>query len=120
MSLHRHRHPLCEVDASAHLKPLISVELPDGYVIISGFLLSHEIATRNRHHPGDVMPPNEGAASGDEVYVELLTGERLLKVAQKMRDGWLLKSYNQAYEPRFMEHDRHRHHACVWSRRRRK
>ena len=87
MSLHRHRHPLCEVDASAHLKPLISVELPDGYVIISGFLLSHEIATRNRHHPGDVMPPNEGVASGDEVYVELLTDEQLLKVAQKMRDG---------------------------------
>ena len=53
--------------------------------------------------------------------MELLTGERLLKVAQKMRDGWLLKSYNQAYEPRLVEQtDIGTRRAIVWSRRRRK
>lgn len=55
-----------------------------------------------RLRPGDVaiVSPNTPVRDGDEVYAQLLSGERLLKVAHKMSGGWLLESYNRAYEPR--------------------
>lgn len=55
-----------------------------------------------RLKPGDIaiVSPNTPVRDGDEVYAQLLSGERLLKVAHKMTAGWLLESYNRAYEPR--------------------
>lgn len=55
-----------------------------------------------RLQPGDVaiISPNTPAQDGDEVYAQLLSGERLLKVAHKITGGWLLESYNRAYPPR--------------------
>lgn len=55
-----------------------------------------------RFKPGDVLvvSPNIAAADGDEVYVQLLSGERLIKVARKVVGGWWLESYNPAHETR--------------------
>jgi len=49
-----------------------------------------------------IVSPRVAVADGDEVYVELLTGERLIKIARRMRDGWLLESANPIYPPRFV------------------
>lgn len=72
------------------------------------------------YKPGDlvVVSPSTRVADGDEVYVQLLTGERLIKVVRRMNDGYLLESYNQAYEPRFVPRDAiGAMHPIVWSKR---
>lgn len=58
-----------------------------------------------RLKPGDIaiVSPNTPAADGDEVYAQLLSGERLLKVAHRIPGGWMLESYNRAYEPRMVK-----------------
>jgi phage repressor protein C with HTH and peptisase S24 domain len=52
-----------------------------------------------------IVSPNRRVKSGDRVYVELHTGERLIKVARKERAGWILESLNPAYPPRFIQDD---------------
>lgn len=49
-----------------------------------------------------IVSPNIPVNDGDEVYVQLLSGERLVKVARRVAGGWLLESSNPAYEPRFV------------------
>lgn len=58
-----------------------------------------------RFKPGDVVvvSPNIPIADGDEAYVELLSGERLIKVVRKLPGGWLLESYNPAHESRHVK-----------------
>ena len=55
-----------------------------------------------RLQPGDIaiVSPKTAVQDGDEVYAQLLSGERLLKVAHKITGGWMLESYNRAYQPR--------------------
>jgi phage repressor protein C with HTH and peptisase S24 domain len=50
-----------------------------------------------------IVSPNVPVNDGDEVYVQLLSGERLIKIARRVSDGWLLESTNPAYEPRFVQ-----------------
>lgn len=72
------------------------------------------------YKPGDlvVVSPNTRVADGDEVYVQLLTGERLIKVVRRMGEGYLLESYNQSYEPRFVLRAAvGSMHPIVWSKR---
>ena len=72
------------------------------------------------YKPGDlvVVSPRTPVTDGDEVYVQLLSGERLIKVAHRMNDGFLLESYNQAYPPRFVERTNiGAMHPIVWSKR---
>lgn len=67
-----------------------------------------------------VVSPNVPVKSGDEVYVQLLNGERLLKVARKVPGGWMLESLNPAYEPRFVKRSEiGAMHPVLWARRKR-
>lgn len=58
-----------------------------------------------RYKPGEclVVSPNLAVQDGDEVYVALLSGERLLKVARRADGGWILESENRAYPARFVK-----------------
>lgn len=58
-----------------------------------------------RYKPGDVVlvSPDTPIEDGDEVYVALLSGERLLKTARRAAAGWILESENRAYPARFVK-----------------
>lgn len=65
-----------------------------------------------------VVSPNTPVADGDEVYAQLLTGERLIKIAYRATDGWILESANPAYPARFVPTSNiGAIHPIVWSRR---
>jgi len=67
-----------------------------------------------------IVSPNTPARDGDEVYVMLLNGERLLKIARKVPGGWMLESANPAYESRFVKKSEiGAMHPIIWSRRQR-
>lgn len=75
------------------------------------------------YRPGQelVVSPNTAVADGDEVYVQLLSGERLLKIAYKQSNGWVLESANLAYKPRFvLTADVGAIHPILWARRKRR
>ena len=44
-----------------------------------------------------IVAPSRRVQDGDEVYVQLASGERLIRLAQTARGGYLLQSYNHAY-----------------------
>lgn len=52
-----------------------------------------------------IVSPNAVVRTGQFVYVELLTGERLIKRAHRQPDGWNLESLNPVYAPRFVRQD---------------
>jgi phage repressor protein C with HTH and peptisase S24 domain len=62
---------------------------------------------RPKYEPGDVLvvSPNLPVRTGLRCYVELKTGERLVKQVRKTMGGWMLESINQAYEPREVRDD---------------
>jgi phage repressor protein C with HTH and peptisase S24 domain len=67
-----------------------------------------------------VVSPNTPVKSGDETYVQLLNGERLLKIAHRQDGGWVLESMNPAYPPRFVKHEEvGAIHPVMWARRKR-
>ncbi len=57
-----------------------------------------------RFKPGErlIAAPRQPVQDGDEVYVELVTGERLIKEARRAQGGWILVSYNPSYPPRMV------------------
>jgi phage repressor protein C with HTH and peptisase S24 domain len=59
------------------------------------------------YYPGMrlIVTPNTPVKSGARVYVELHSGERLVKVARRQKQGWILESLNPAYEARFVTDD---------------
>lgn len=67
-----------------------------------------------------VVSPNMPVGNGDEVYVQLLNGERLIKIARRVDGGWLLESMNPAYEARYVKQaEIGSMHPVMWSRRKR-
>ncbi len=46
-----------------------------------------------------IMAPARRVQDGDEVYVQLGSGERLIRQVRTIRGGCLLQSYNHAYQP---------------------
>jgi phage repressor protein C with HTH and peptisase S24 domain len=46
-----------------------------------------------------IVSPNTPIEDGDEVYAQLATGERLIKVAFRIEAGWRLESINPQYAP---------------------
>lgn len=64
-----------------------------------------------------VVSPSRPVRSGHRVYLELTSGERLVKIARKAGDGWMLESANPAHEPRFVrKSDVKLMHRIVWVR----
>jgi len=65
-----------------------------------------------------VVSPSTPVSDGDEVYVELTTGERLVKTASRATGGWVLESANPAYAARFVKTEEiGTIHPIVWSKR---
>lgn len=65
-----------------------------------------------------VVSPRTPVVDGDEVYVELLSGERLIKIARRQQAGWVLESANPAYAARFVTTaEIGAMHPIVWSQR---
>jgi phage repressor protein C with HTH and peptisase S24 domain len=56
-----------------------------------------------------IISPNIAVGDGDIAYVQLKSGERLIKIATKTGDGWLLTSANPAYAPRSVKTDEIEH-----------
>jgi transcriptional regulator with XRE-family HTH domain len=54
-----------------------------------------------------IVSPNAHvkAKQGDNAYVQLHSGERLIKRVRKQAGGWILESYNRAYDTRFVPVD---------------
>lgn len=72
------------------------------------------------YRPGQelVVSPNTPPADGDEVYVQLLNGQRLIKIAYRQENGWVLESANHAHPPRFVLHEEvGAIHPILWARR---
>lgn len=66
-----------------------------------------------------IVAPTVPVRDGDEVFVVLRTGERLIKYATRADGGWMLVSANPAYPPRFAHaEDVEVMHAVVHSKRR--
>jgi phage repressor protein C with HTH and peptisase S24 domain len=64
-----------------------------------------------------VVSPNLPVANGDAVYVQLKSGERLIKIARRAAGGFILESINPAYEPRFVKKSEiDLIHPIVWAR----
>lgn len=72
-----------------------------------------------RYKAGDIVivSPNAPVDDGDEVYVALVTGERLLKIARRAPGGWMLESENRAYPARFVKRNEiGKMHPILWIR----
>lgn len=54
---------------------------------------------------GKIVSPNAVVKTGACAYVELLSGERLIKRVHKQPGGWNLESLNTAHAPRFVRQD---------------
>ena len=56
-----------------------------------------------RYMPGEllIVAPRATVRSGNCAYVELLSGERLIKRVHRQSGGWNLESLNSVYSPRF-------------------
>jgi phage repressor protein C with HTH and peptisase S24 domain/DNA-binding XRE family transcriptional regulator len=65
-----------------------------------------------------VVSPNLSVASGDEVFVALASGERLIKIAHRANGGFVLESANPAYPPRFVKaEDVQVMYPVIWAKR---
>lgn len=68
-----------------------------------------------------IVSPNIPIADGDEGYVQLKNGERLIKVVHRMDGGWVLESWNPAYPARVVKLEEvSAIHPVIYSRRSRR
>lgn len=66
-----------------------------------------------------VVSPNVAVAQGDEVFVALTSGERLIKVVYRANGGFVLESANPTYPPRFVKaEDVQVMYPVIWAKRR--
>ena len=66
-----------------------------------------------------IVSPGNRVQHGDEVYVQLASGERLVRVAHEVQGNFMLQSYNHAYTARFAKpKEIQAMHVIVYSRRR--
>ena len=67
-----------------------------------------------------IVAPSHPLEDGDEVYAQLASGERAIRLAHRMQGGYLLQSYNHGYPTRIVRRkDIVGMHVIVYSRRRR-
>ena len=66
-----------------------------------------------------IVAPRRRFEDGDEVYAQLASGERSIRLVKKTPGAYLLQPYNLAYPPRLVKRrDVHAFHVIVYSRRR--
>ena len=73
------------------------------------------------HRPQSIaiVAPRRRFEDGDEVYAQLASGERSIRVVTKTAGAYVLQPYNPAYPPRVVKRrDLHALHVIVYSRRR--
>ncbi|MYD70364.1 MAG: helix-turn-helix domain-containing protein [Acidobacteria bacterium] len=73
------------------------------------------------HRPRSIaiVAPRRRFEDGDEVYAQLVSGERSIRVVTKTTGAYLLQPYNLAYPARVVKRrDMHALHVIVYSRRR--
>ncbi len=65
-----------------------------------------------------IVSPIRPVRDGDEVYAQLASGERLVRLAHAVPSGYVLESYNHSYTMRFVRRQEIRElHVIVYSRR---
>ena len=73
------------------------------------------------HRPNTILIVSPGCRvqEGDEVYVRLVSGECLVRLAHAVQGGYMLQSYNHAYAARFVKpREIQAMHVILYSRRR--
>lgn len=66
-----------------------------------------------------IVAPSHPLEDGDEVYAQLASGERAIRLAHRMQGGYLLQSYNHGYATRIVRRkDVVGMHVIMYSRRR--
>ena len=73
------------------------------------------------HRPNtiSIVSPGCRVQEGDEVYVRLVSGECLVRLAHAVQGGYMLQSYNHAYAARFVKpKEIQAMHVILYSRRR--
>jgi phage repressor protein C with HTH and peptisase S24 domain len=64
-----------------------------------------------------IVSPNVPVGDGDPAYVQLRTGERLVKLVTSSAEGFVLESVNPQYRPRFVREDEVEHiHRIAYAR----
>lgn len=64
-----------------------------------------------------IMSVKQPVSDGDVAYVQMKSGERLIKIANRMTDAWMLTSANAAHAPRVVHVDEIEHiHKVAWVR----
>jgi transcriptional regulator with XRE-family HTH domain len=74
---------------------------------------------RPKYEPGDILvvSPNLPVRTGLRCYVQLKSGERLIKQVRRTMSGWMLESINQAYDSREVRDDEIEFmHRIIWAR----
>ena len=70
-------------------------------------------------HTIAIVAPSRRVQDGDEAYVQLAPGERLIRLVRKTRGGYVLESYNHMYPARVVaQKDVLSMHVILYSRRR--
>ena len=70
-------------------------------------------------HTIAIVAPGRRVQDGDEAYVQLALGERLIRLVRKTRGGYVLESYNHMYPARVVaQKDVLSMHVILYSRRR--
>lgn len=106
------RHVVIEYIARPH-----DVDDPDAYGLL---VIGDSMQPTFRKGHRLVVSPNTPIDDGDEVYVQLKTGERLIKLAFRIEGGWRLESINPAYGPKEVKTDDvEAIHAIAWAKRKR-
>lgn len=66
-----------------------------------------------------IVSPGRSVQNGDEVYVQLVSGECLVRLANEVQGGFMLQSYNHEYTARFVKpKEVMAMHVILYSRRR--
>lgn len=104
------RHAAIEYIARPH-----DVTDPDAYGIL---VIGDSMEPVYRKGQRLIVAPGDPVEDGDDVYVQLSDGSRLIKTAYRINNGWRLESVNQAYAPREVSREEiEAIHPIVWAKR---
>ena len=89
---------------------------PDAYGVV---VRTDAMIPAHRPRTSAIVAPGRRFADGDEVYAQLASGERAIRLVTKTSGAYLLQPYNHAFPARLVKRrDVHALHVIVYSRRR--